>query len=163
MEADEEYARPRRRRNLRPAECVDGVVHRELSRHVVEVVPAGRLEARRRGVEPCRLGRERPVVGIRASHDGRERGEGRIGELVALDERVERAAWTVMTELDVGNVVRNRGFALRDVSNLVRWDEQEFRLWIDEPRDQPRTGDAIDTRALAGYPLHADLLIIVKG
>jgi hypothetical protein len=67
-----------------------------------------------------------------------------------------------MSELDVGNVVRDRVLALRDVSNLVGRDEQEFGLWIDKARDQPRTGDAIDARTFAGHPLHGDLLVVVR-
>src|SRR5207245_3077964 len=163
VEADEEHSGSRLRWRLRTAECVECVVQWELPRHIVEVVAASRLKAGRRGVQPRRFRREGAIVRVGTAHDIGKRHQRRIRELVPLDERIEGAPWTAMTQLDVRNIIRDCVFAVRDVPNSIRRHKQELWLRIDEARDQPRTGDAIYTRTLAGDPLHGDLLFRVKG
>ena len=58
-----------------------------------------------------------------------------LGDSVSFvppDERIEGAVWTVMTELDVWNVVRDRILARRHVLDLFRRDKQEFRHGVDK-------------------------------
>src|SRR5262245_43768173 len=155
VQADEQHPRRRRRgRHLLLAVGVEGVVHRELARHVVEVVPARRLEPGGGGVETGRLGGEAAIVGVGAAHDHRQRAQRGVRELVAIDKRVERAFGTVMTEVDVGDVVRDRAAPLRLRGDLLRRHEDELRPGVDEARDQPRARDAIDTGTFTGDPFH---------
>ena len=155
VEADEHHARRRRhRRGSRASERVERVVHRELARHVVVIVTADRLEAGGSGVEPGGFGRQTAIVGVGTPYDRGEGGQRRIHQLVAVDERVEGAPRTLVTELHVRNVIGNRAFASRRVHDLARRDEQELRLRIDEAADEPRTGDTVDPGTFTRDPLH---------
>jgi hypothetical protein len=87
---------------------VEGVVGRELPRHVLDVVLAGGLESRRQRIEPGRFRREVALRRVRATYDQRQPGQGRTIELVLFEERIERAAIAVMPQLDAGNVVGGR-------------------------------------------------------
>src|SRR5207248_5042846 len=102
--------------------------------------------------------RETSIVSVGASHHPGQRRQCGIRQLVSVDEGIKGALCTVMTELDLWNVIRDRVLSIRDFPNSVRRDEQEFGLRIDKARDQPGTGDAIDARTLTGDPLHGDLL-----
>src|SRR3989442_1788041 len=146
------FCRPAGRRS---AVRIQGVVRRELLRHVVVVVLGHRREPRRQRVEAGRLRRELPGVGVRAAHNQREGTERRVVELVFLQERVERAALAMMTELHARDVVRDRALAFSNAHHLVLWHEQERRLLVDESADQPGTRDSIDACLLTGDPLHA--------
>src|SRR5687768_9959040 len=157
VEANEQHPRwLRGRRRLDAAVLVERVVHRKLSSHVVEVIPADRLETRGGGIQASGLGGEAAIVGIRAADDLRECVQCRIGELVPVDERIERAQRAPVPELDIRNVVGNRILALRGRQYLFGRHEQELRLRIDESSDQPRAGYAIDPSTLASDPFHGD-------
>src|SRR5262245_29535615 len=91
----------------RLAERVERVVGRKLLCHVVVVVLRHGRDPGRQRVEPGRLGRELAGLRVRTPHDQRQRLQGPVLELVFLEERVERAAFAVMAQLDAGNVVGN--------------------------------------------------------
>src|SRR3984893_7111853 len=74
---------------VRAAKGIEGVIRRELPRHVLEVVLARRLEPRGQGIESGRLGRKVAVSSIRTSHNQGQRAECRSVELVLLEERIE--------------------------------------------------------------------------
>jgi hypothetical protein len=147
-----------RARDLRAAVGVERVVCRKLLRHVFVVVPGGRLEAGGQGVEPGGLRRQLTRVGVGAAHDQRQRIERRIGQLVLLEKRVERAPLAVVAELDVRHVVRDRALALGDGHHLTRRHEEERRLTVDEAADEPRTRDTVDACFFASHPFHGSLL-----
>src|SRR6266851_517655 len=137
-----------------PAVRVQGIVRRELLGHVVVVVLRHRLESRRQRVEARGLRRELPRVGIGAAYDECQRAQRRLRELVLVQERVERAALAVVTELDVRDVVRDRALPLGDLSHLVARHEQKRWVAVDESADQPGACDAIDACLLSGDPFH---------
>ena len=118
-------------RRLRAAECVECVVQRELTRHIVEVVAACRLKARRRRIQSSRFRRETSIVSVGASHHPGQRRQCGIRQLVSVDEGIKGALCTVMTELDLWNVIRDRVLSIRDFPNSVRRGEQEFGLRVD--------------------------------
>jgi len=97
-------------------------------------------------------------AGVGAAHDERERAERRVVEPVLLEERVERAAVAVVTELYPRHVKGGGLLALGDPHDLRVRHEQERRVTIDEPADQPRAGDAIHPGLLSCHPFHRSLL-----
>src|SRR5207244_13119306 len=106
-----EERRQRHRGRVRASELVEGVVHRELARHVVEVVATDRLKAGGGGVEAGGLRGQAAVVGVGAADDRRQRHQRRLRQLVAIDEGVERALRTAVAQLHVRNVVRGGALA----------------------------------------------------
>src|SRR5439155_13129485 len=68
-------------------------------------------------------------------------------------DRIERATVADVTELSAFDVVWNRLPLLGDCGNIVGRNVNEFRKWIDEPPDEPGTGDAVDLRMLSRDPL----------
>jgi hypothetical protein len=44
---------------------------------------------------------------------------------------------------------------VRDANHVARRHEEEFRLAVDEPCDEPRTSDAVDFRTFSCDPAHA--------
>src|SRR5262249_52821926 len=85
-----------------------------------------------------------------------DRGEAierRVPDAVVMDDRVERAALADMAELDAVDVVWRGALLFRDREHLVHRHVDELGFRIDEARDQPRAGDAVDLWALARHPL----------
>ena len=90
---------------------------------------------------------------FRAADDGRQMVERRIVDVVGAHDRIERAALADMTELDALDVIGSAADVGGDLGDVVRRHVNELRAGIDEAADEPRTGDAVDLRVLAGYPL----------
>src|SRR5262245_12600322 len=90
---------------------------------------------------------------IGASHDCREMVEGRILDAVDAHDGIEGAAIAFVGEFDALDVIGRCARRFGNVENVLGGDVDEFRLRIDEAPDQPRTGDAVDFRALARDPL----------
>src|SRR5919204_467360 len=108
--------------------------------------------AERDSRESGRLRREFEPRSVRAAHDDGELLERGIAEPVMLEERVEAAKLAVVREVHVGDVVGHRVALFRGVEHLLRWHVQELRLRIDEARNEPGTGDAVDLGSLARHP-----------
>src|SRR2546422_7959686 len=140
--------------DVRATVRVEGVVRRKLPGHVVVVIVGGGLEAGGQRVQARGLRRQLTRVGVRSAHDEGERAERRILELVFLQKRIERAAVSDVSELHPRNVVRDGPFTLGDRHDLVGRHEEKRRALVDEPRDQPRTDDAVDARLFPGDPFH---------
>src|SRR5262245_60721045 len=64
----------------------------------------------------------------------------------------------MMTEFYARHVIGNGVFSLGHCHDLGGWHEQEHGLLIDEPGDQPRARNAIDSGLFSGDPLHCFLL-----
>src|SRR5262245_39527596 len=79
--------------------------------------------------------------------------EGRILDAVDAHDGIEGAALAFVGEFDALDVVGRSARRFGDLENVLGGDVDEFRLRIDEAPDQPRTGDAVDFRALACDPL----------
>src|SRR6266513_1359787 len=90
--------------------------------------------------------------GVRSADDKGELPERRIGQAIMADERVEAAALAFVRKVHVGDVVRGRVALLRRGEHLLRRNVEEFRSGIDEAREQPRAGDAVDLGPLARHP-----------
>ena len=93
-------------------------------------------------------------VGVGAAYDQRELREGRIGESIRPDDRVEAALLVVVPELHVRHVEGRGSLLVGHRQHPVGRHVQELGLRIDESLDQPRTGNAVHFRPLAGDPLH---------
>ena len=98
----------------------------------------------RREIGPRRVG---------AADDGREAIERRIVDVVGAHDGVERAALADVAELDALDVIGSAADVGGDLGDVVRRHVDELRAGIDEAADEPRTGDAVDLRVLAGDPL----------
>src|SRR5712691_7006573 len=144
--------------HVRAAKRVKRVIRRKLPRHVLEVVLARRLEARRQRIEARGLRREVPVSRVRSPHDQRQRAESGVVQLVLVDERVERALLAVMPQLHVWDVIGYRLLALGDLHDVAGGDEEKHGVAIHEPADEPWTRDAVDTRFFPSHPFHGVLL-----
>ena len=83
--------------------------------------------------------------------------EPRRDEGPVRHERVEAAELSDVRELDAVDVVRRRARLGGDPHHVVRRNEQELGVAIDEARDQPRTCDTIDLGTFARYPFHVPL------
>src|SRR5215831_10091036 len=79
--------------------------------------------------------------------------EGRILDAVDAHDGIEGAALAFVGEFDAFDVIGRSARRFGDVENVLGGDVDELRLRIDEAPDQPRTGDAVDFRALARDPL----------
>ena len=77
------------------------------------------------------------MVGIGAAHDHGERGQRGIVEVIALDERVERAARPMVAQLHVGHVIGNGMLTGGDGHHVGRRNEQKLWRGVDEARDEP--------------------------
>jgi hypothetical protein len=66
-----------------------------------------------------------------------------------VQERIEGAMVAMMPQLYAGTVVRSRLLTLGDLRDLAGGNEEEHRLAIDEPADQPRTCDPVHTSPLS--------------
>src|SRR5438477_9323653 len=96
------------------------------------------------------------VANVGAMHDAGERQQRRIACAVLVDQRLERAAaFRVLVRVGrFGRVETLRPGFLLHARDLLRLDEEELRLRIDEPADEPRRGGAVDPDALARDPFH---------
>ena len=106
-------------------------------------------------LDPLRLGRDGLVGGVRAADDlGHVGHRGILVEPVLVDERVEAALGSVVSELHVLDVVRGGTTLLRLGGDLIARYVKELGLFVDEPSDQPGTGDPIDAGMLTCDPFH---------
>src|SRR5262249_19090360 len=112
---------------------------------VVVAVRGGKpLEPFRDRLETARLRREIAPRRVGTAHDQRQAVDRLVGDLIGLDDRVERTFLAMVTEFDAGNVVRDRAGLARHALHLTHWNEQELRILIDERANEPRTGHAVD-------------------
>src|SRR5258706_2968942 len=89
------------------------------------------------------------VLEIDVVDDLRDRTQGRVGELEALQEDLERADLALVGELAVEHVEAQLAGL---VAILARRDELELRLRVDEAPDQPAARHAIDVDSAPAHP-----------
>src|SRR6267142_3419309 len=70
---------------------------------------------------------------------------------------IETAQLADMGKFYTGDVVRNGSGCGGDAQYVPGRHEQELGFRIDEARDQPGTGDAVDLRAFTRDPFHSRL------
>ena len=76
------------------------------------------------------------AVGISAANDGCNRDDGRIASKIILGyETIKTTTLAHMRKLDPRHIVRGSARLGGDTNNLVRLDEEKFRLLVDEPSD----------------------------
>src|SRR5439155_2717327 len=112
--------------------------------------------AERDPLEDGRLGRQVMPRGIGAADNRRQGGQRRIVEPVLFEEGVEAALLADVAELDTGDVIGDGAGLGGRREHAGGRHEEEFGIVVDEPDDEPGTGDPVDLRAFAGNPLHAD-------
>ena len=96
---------------------------------------------------PRFLARVLAVAQVGLVHDLGEAGEAAIAQPRSLQERLEGTVLALVAELHAGRVERDRG------RREFRWRrENELRLGIDEPPDEPGRRDPIDVRPRPGDP-----------
>src|SRR5882672_9492421 len=73
---------------------------------------------------------------------------------------IEAAQLADMGKFYTGDVVRNSSGCGSDAKYVPGRHEQELGFGIDEARDQPGTGDAVDLRAFTRDPFHSRLPLL---
>src|SRR5262249_24776936 len=93
---------------------------------------------------------------VRTAHDAREHDERPVGRAVLRDERLERAtALRVLVGIRrAGRVEPLRALAPLDVGDLVRLDEHDLRVPVDEPADEPRGRRSVHLDPSLRHPCH---------
>jgi hypothetical protein len=127
----------------------------ELLSKVLMILGKAQTKTNGKGVEAGRNRITIEPVGVGGVADPGQAKQGDILPVVLVDNRVERAAVAVMTQLYARRVERNGCDFLGDSVHLVPGNEQELGLRIDESPDQPRTGHTIHACVRTGYPFHA--------
>jgi hypothetical protein len=97
--------------------------------------------------------------GVGTSYDLGQVKEGSRPQSELLDHRVECAGLAAMTPEYAFDVERRGIEAFCDAHHFRRDDEEEDRLRVDEPPDQPGAGDAIDLWPVTRNPEGPALLI----
>ncbi len=82
--------------------------------------------------------------------------ESRVFDFEMSYDRVERTMIPGVPKLSALDVVGGSGPFLGDGQDVGCWNVNELSIRIDEPADQPRTGDAVDLGMLARDPFAAD-------
>jgi len=122
---------------------------------LLEVVSVHARIAERSRQQPGRLGRQIHVGGVGGAHDLRQVCERLRIEPQLVDHGVERAASLTMRPEHALDVERRGLEAFGDARHLGGRDEQEHRVGIDEPADQPRARDPVDLGPRARDPHRA--------
>jgi hypothetical protein len=60
----------------------------------------------------------------------------------------------MMAQFNTGDIIGNSAGSGGNFHHVATRHIQELRRFVDEARDQPGTGDAVDLGALTGDPLH---------
>src|SRR5688500_3410163 len=142
-----------------PQPEIQGVVHHETVAQLLVVIVEEPGEAEGDCEQPRTLRRERETISIGAADDGRQIQEGRLVQSRPGQDGVEGTARPFVAELDTLDVERGCASLPRDPQHVARRDEQELRLVVDEPPDEPWTGDPIDLWPGSRHPLHRSLQV----
>ena len=141
------------------APAVEGVVERDAGLELFEIVVIHPRQAERGRQQARRFRRQIEPPGIGGAHHGCQPQQRRRREAEFLDHHIEGAEFAAMAPEHVFDVEGCGIEALADRDHLRRRHEQEHRVGIDEPSDQPRAGDAVDLRPRAGHPDRASLCV----
>ena len=129
------------------APAIERIVYRHAGFELGVIVTVDTRQAKRDGEQSSSLGHKVEPIGIGAPHDRREADQRFVRvEAEGLDHDVEGATLAAMAPeyAFVRDVERLGLLLLGDGQHVTGRDEQEAGLRIDEPSDQPGTGDAID-------------------
>src|SRR6267378_3822150 len=80
--------------------------------------------------------------------------QGRIIDLVFLQDVVKRTAISIVCVLYIRQIKGNGAQLFGLLNNLIEWNKHDFRFPINKTFDQPGTCDAVNLRALACDPSH---------
>ena len=103
---------------------------------------------------PAGLGAKVEPGGIGTPNDQGDLMERGIDQLIAGQKRIEAAEWTFVAQLDPFHVERGCAGLFGSSPHLGRGHEEELRIGIDEPGDQPGTGHSVDLGTGPSRPLH---------
>src|SRR5258708_213716 len=127
------------------------VDHQAMTQHFV-VVGKIRRKSERDRVKPLAFRSEIAPRRVGTAHDRGDAIQSRVLDIEDADDRIEGAAITYVPEFGALDVIWNTAGLIRNCGDLIRWHIDEFGTRIDEARDQPRTGNAIDLWVFAGNP-----------
>jgi len=123
---------------------------------VVVVEHPGQAQRYRQQSGALRLQIESLRIG--ASNDPRELGKRGISQFVLGEECIKTAEWAVVRQLDTCYVVWNSARFARDALDIIRGNEQEFRIRVDETADEPGARYPVDLRSFSSNPFHCSSL-----
>src|SRR5262249_59824396 len=89
---------------------------------------------------------------VGASYNRGEAIERRVRDAEDAQDRIERAAFAFVRELDALDIVGNGAKRRGHVENVGWRHVDKNRIRIDEATDEPGAGDAIDLRLGARHP-----------
>jgi len=138
---------------------IERVVERHSRLKLFEIIAVHARETQREGEQSGGLRGEIMAVCVRAPHNCRHGIKGGYREFKFAQERIETARLAAMAEGYVFHIKRSCGKLLRDERNILRGDEEELSMRIDETPNQPRTGDAVNLGSMARDPNRAALRI----
>ena len=140
----------------------------DLARHPRRRQRKGSARTRRHlsqtlGDEPALL--PEPSLGdVGGMHNARQAHQrGVAGEAELLDEHLEAAAPVPMGEIRSGGIEGPAALPRRHGEHVGRGDVADLGVAIDEPADEPRTGDPVGLGPGAGDPDHGYLVTPVPG
>src|SRR5882762_4260898 len=140
-----------------PQPLIQRIIEEETVGQQFLVVGIEAREAEGDGEQSGRLWGEVQLVRIGPANDGGKLMQGRIGQSILLDERIETAAGPVVREFDTLHVVGSSAVLPGPSEDSRRRCKEELRFGVDEPLDQPRACNAVDLWMLPSYPTHRAL------
>src|SRR4029077_13457808 len=102
--------------------------------------------------QPLALRREIGSRGVGTTYNRRQPVECLIVDVISAYNRIERAAFANVSELDPFDVIGGAADAGGNIRNFIRRDVNEFCVGFDKPADEPWTGNAIDLGMFARHP-----------
>src|SRR5215469_5691353 len=99
------------------------------------------------------------VVSVRAIDDPADQHKGGIAcQLILLQDRLKGTLLTVVTKLDIFDVIRNGFKPLCLSHHLIGRCKDKLGVLVDELLDEPGASHTIDLDVFASNPLHRILL-----
>ena len=95
---------------------------------------------------------ERVLLRVGTTHDEGEFIKRGISELIFFQEGIEGTKRADVAQFHVLDIVGNRTERSGLRNDFGRRDKDELGSFVNEPGDEPGTGDAVDLRTLAGDP-----------
>jgi len=80
-----------------------------------------------------------------------------VPEAVLVQDALERTAPVYMAQFGAGNVVRDGSLSPRDGHDLIRRDEEELRIRVNKPPDEPGACNPVDLGVFPCDPFHGSL------
>src|SRR4029077_416413 len=113
--------------------------------------------------QPLALRREVGSRGVGTTYNRRQPVECLIRDVIIAYNRIERAAFANVSELDPFDVIGGAADAGGRIRNLIRRHVDEFRVGFDEAADEPWASNAIDLGMFARHPFVLGRITLAAG